>query len=228
MYLIKEMKSEDRPRERLLTKGANALSNEELLAVLLRCGTKEYSVIELSKSILSHLESFRDLENLTVEELMQIKGVKIAKATTIIAAIELGRRLNSRLINKKKIIKEPKDVYNLMATEVKSLTQENFIAIYLDIKGYILKKETIFIGTLNQTLIHPRELFKTAFKLLAYSVVFIHNHPSGDSSPSKSDVEVTKKIIEIGEMIGIIVQDHIIIGKEEFYSVKNGKKYYVN
>ncbi|MDR4969344.1 MAG: DNA repair protein RadC, partial [Acholeplasmataceae bacterium] len=148
MYLVKEMPKEERPRERLLAYGANALSNEELLAILLRTGRKDLSVLELSKNVLYHLESLEDLKRMTVQELLQVKGIKEAKATTIIAAIELGKRLSNLNREKKSLIQSPYDVYMLLHHELSHLEQEHFICIYLNTKSEVIKKDTIFIGTI--------------------------------------------------------------------------------
>ncbi|MDI6451953.1 RadC family protein [Peloplasma aerotolerans] len=224
MYLVKEMPKEERPRERLLAYGANALSNEELLAILLRTGRKDLSVLELSKNVLYHLESLEDLKRMTVQELLQVKGIKEAKATTIIAAIELGKRLSNLNREKKSLIQSPYDVYMLLHHELSHLEQEHFICIYLNTKSEVIKKDTIFIGTINQTLIHPREIYKHAIKLSAAAVLFVHNHPSGDSTPSKADIKATTSLMEASTIMGIDLIDHIIIGHHEYYSLKEQKK----
>ncbi|NCU40032.1 JAB domain-containing protein [Candidatus Falkowbacteria bacterium] len=224
MYMIKEMPKDERPRERLLNQGVKALSNEELLAILLRTGDKETSVIELSKKVLYHLHGLQDLKTMTVQELLTIKGIKLAKATTLIAAIELGRRLSREIKVTKYKIQSAFDIYDLVKSEISHLEQENFVVIYLNVKGEVIHKETIFIGTINQTLIHPREIFKPAIKILASAVVFCHNHPTGDASPSKADLDATEKLMEASQIVGIDLIDHVIIGKDEFYSIKSGKK----
>lgn len=224
MYLIKEMPSETRPRERMLAQGAEALSNEELLAILLRTGRKDLSVIELSKNVLYHLESIEDLKRLSVEELLLIKGIKVAKATTVCAAIELGKRLARATPAKKKSIRSPRDVYDLLADDIAHFEQEHFISLFLNTKSQLIKKEIVFKGTINQTLIHPREIFRQAIRLSAAAILFAHNHPTGDSAPSRADLNATETLVESGAMMGIDVVDHIIIGKQEYYSIKERKK----
>jgi DNA repair protein RadC len=224
MYMIKEMPKDERPRERLVSQGVQALSNEELLAILLRTGSQELSVIELSKKVLYHLHGLEDLKNMTVQELLTIKGIKLAKATTLIAAIELGRRLSRQVKVSKYKIQSAFDIYELVRSEIAHLEQENFVVIYLNVKGEVIHKETIFIGTINQTLIHPREIFKPAIKLAASAVVFCHNHPTGDATPSKADLEATNKLMEASSIVGIDLVDHVIIGRDEYYSIKAGKK----
>ena len=224
MYLVREMPKEDRPRERMIESGASSLSNEELLAILLRTGRKDLSVIELAKNVLYHLESLEDLKRITVLELLQINGIKEAKATTIVAAIELGKRLSNLQRNPKVSIKSGYDVYHLLSADLTHLEQEHFICLYLNTKSELIKKETIFIGTINQTLIHPREIYKNAIKLSASAILFVHNHASGDSNPSKADFQATSSLMESGVIMGIDVIDHIVIGNHEFYSLKDQKK----
>lgn len=224
MYLIKEMPKEERPRERLITYGVKSLSNEELLAILLRTGRKELSVMELAKDVLYHLESLSDLKRMTVQELLQVNGIKEAKATTIIAAIELGKRLSELKTEKKTKITSALDVYHLLNHDVSHLMQEHFMCLYLNTKAEIIKKETIFIGTINQTLIHPREIYSHAIKISAAAMIFVHNHPTGDSSPSKADLSATELLMESSELMGIDLIDHIIIGNHEYYSIKDRKR----
>ena len=224
MYLVKEMPMTERPRERLIESGASSLSNEELLAILLRTGRKDLSVLELAKNVLYHLESLEDLKRITVLELLQINGIKIAKATTIVAAIELGKRLSNLQKIEKISVKSAFDVYHLLYQDLTHLEQEHFICLYLNTKSELIKKETIYIGTINQTLIHPREIFKHAIKLSAAAIIFAHNHPSGDSTPSKADFQATTSLMGSSAIMGIDVIDHIVIGNHEYYSLKDQKK----
>ncbi len=224
MYFVKEMPKEERPRERLIEKGPESLSNEELVAILLRTGDSDLSVIDLSKQVLYHLNSLEDLKRMTVFELMGIRGIKEAKACTLIAAIELGKRLSQVKRKSRLTIKSAYDVYHHLASEMSHLMQEHFKVLYLNIKSELITEETIFIGTINQTLIHPREIFKTAIKLSASAVVFVHNHPTGDSTPSKADLLATDKLMQASQLMCIDLVDHIIIGKDEFYSIKDGKR----
>ncbi|TVP86400.1 MAG: JAB domain-containing protein [Acholeplasmataceae bacterium] len=223
MYMIKEMPVDARPRERMMQHGASALSNEELMAVLLRTGLKDLSVLELSKNVLYHLASLDDLKRLTLEEIMMVKGIKLAKAATVLAAIELGRRLSRLDHGQKTCLQSAHDVYHLLASEVAHLEQEHFMVLYLNTKSMLIRRETVFIGTINQTLIHPREIFKTAIRLSAAAVLFVHNHPSGDPTPSKADEAATKTLVACGELMGIDVIDHVIIGHHALYSLKEQK-----
>ena len=224
MYLVREMPMTERPRERLIVSGASSLSNEELLAILLRTGRKDLSVLELAKNVLYHLESLEDLKRITVLELLQINGIKIAKATTVVAAIELGKRLSNLQKIEKVSVKSAFDVYHLLYQDLTHLEQEHFICLYLNTKSELIKKETIYIGTINQTLIHPREIFKHAIKLSAAAIIFAHNHPSGDSTPSKADFQATTSLMGSSAIMGIDVIDHIVIGNHEYYSLKDQKK----
>lgn len=224
MFMIKEMPIEDRPRERLIHFGVEALSNEELIAILLRTGEKSLSVIDLSKEVLYHLSSLHDLKSITIHELMLIKGIKEAKAATLIAAIELGKRVQSLKPTPKIIIHSAHDVYHLCAPHMSHLMQEHFMVLYISTKSELITKETIFVGTINQTLIHPREIFKLAIKVSAAAILLVHNHPTGDATPSKADLEATQTIMNASYIVGIDVIDHIIIGHHEFYSVKDRKK----
>ncbi len=225
MYIVKEMPKEERPRERLILQGVQGLSNEELIALILRTGMKDVSVIELSKRVLYHLESLSDLKKMTTEELMQIDGIKLAKATTLMAAIELGRRLSALPRVYKMKIQSAHDVYHLLYPQIGHLEQEHFIVLYLNAKSEIIKKETIFIGTINQTLIHPREIFKSAIKHACASILFVHNHPTGDAHPSQADLKATDLLKKSADVMGIDIIDHIIIGHHEFYSIIKQKLY---
>jgi DNA repair protein RadC len=227
MYVLKEMPLDQRPRERLITLGVKALLDEELMAILLRTGNQNQSVLELSKKVLYHLDTLNALETMTYQELSSISGIKSAKACTIIAAIELGRRLAIKPLVAKLTIKEPKDVYHYLIHELKTLEQEHFICLYMNVKSQVIAKETIFIGTISQMIIHPREIFKHAIKYMASGVIFIHNHPTGETTPSMADVKATHQLKEAGLLLGIEMIDHIIIGNHEFYSFKEKNKTYL-
>lgn len=226
MYLIKEMPKRQRPRERLIEFGAQALSNDELLAIILRTGHQHLSVIDLAKKVLYHLETLQELKKITFEELLMIKGIKDAKATLILAAIELGKRLAADKKEVRPVIYQPNDIYFYLREELSILEQEHFICLFLNTKNELIRKETIFIGTVNQTLIHPREIFRFAVKLSSHAVIFVHNHPTGDSRPSQADLIATNKLIEAGNLMGIHVLDHVIIGKRECYSIQEEKRYH--
>ena len=227
MYVLKEMPKDQRPRERLIEKGVQALLNEELMAILLRTGIKDRSVLNVARDVLYHLEHLKDLEKMTHQELMRIPGIKLAKATTILAAIELGKRLGQSTTNPGQMIRSPRDVYALLSQTTLGLEQEHFMCLYLNTKSQLIANKTIFIGTINQMIIHPREIFKPAITYMAQAVLFVHNHPSGDASPSQADIKATQQLREAGKLIGIEVVDHIIIGNAEFYSFSDKNKTYL-
>ncbi|QVK20166.1 DNA repair protein RadC [Mycoplasmatota bacterium] len=215
--LIKEITRNERPRERANRYGIKSLSNNELLAVLLRTGTKDISAIEVGNNIINSIEDIKNLKGVTLEELTKIKGIGIAKAVTILASIELGKRVNRDETSIKVIT--PRSVYNYLKHDFVGLKQEHFMCLYLDTKNNLISKKVIFIGSLNMSLVHPREIFKWAVKYSSASIILVHNHPSGDSTPSPQDIEVTKKIINSGKIIGISVIDHIIIGNDSYLSL---------
>lgn len=217
-YLIKEMPEEERPRERFKKYGVDALSNEELLSILLRTGTDHKSVRDLSMEILKTID-FHDLVNINFNRLKEIKGVGEVKAITILSAIELGKRV----LSKKDLIYQIKtgdDVYYLVKDEMENQLQEKFLAIYLDTKRYVLDKKVIFIGTVNSSSVTPRDVFREGVKVNAAGMIIVHNHPAGSINPSYEDVYLTNEFIKLGKMLGICVIDHLIIGKDKFYSFR--------
>ncbi|MGE7759041.1 RadC family protein [Peribacillus sp. NPDC097895] len=218
--LIRDYPKEERPRERFLQDGPQSLSNQELLALLLRTGTKEESVLQLSGRLINSFKGLRLLKEASVEELTVIKGIGEAKAIHILASVELGRRINKLNDQDRYVIRSPEDGANYCMEEMRFLSQEHFVCLYLNTKNQVLQKTTVFIGSLNASIVHPREVFKEAFKRSAASIICLHNHPSGDPSPSREDIEVTKRLVECGKIIGIEVLDHIIIGEHKYISLK--------
>ncbi len=217
--LIKDIPLNERPRERLINKGVEYLSNEDLLAILLKTGTKENSVKVLASNILKQLDNISNLKDINLERLIKIKGIGKAKACELLAAIELGKRLNKKIDNLNQIkIYSSNSIYEYYQDKLKDKLQEFFYCVYLDTKNHIIKDKLLFIGTINESLIHPREIFKEAYLLSASSIICIHNHPSGNVTPSNNDIVMTKQLIEVGKILGIKVLDHIIIGKNNYYS----------
>ena len=214
---IKEMPINDRPVERLINKGSEALSNDELLAILLRTGTKEMSAKDLGTLILNKV-GIGELRNITYEQLISIKGVGSKKAGTIMAAIELSKRMNQKVVNLRGEFNDPLKLYNHYREILKDKNQEHFYVVYLDIRNKIIKDKLLFIGTANYSTVHPRDIFKEAYLNGAISIVVIHNHPSGEVLPSKNDLETTKQLVAVGNLLGIKVMDHIIIGENKYYS----------
>lgn len=218
--MIRDVHIADRPRERLIRQGAASLSNQELIAILLRTGTKEESVLVLANRILSSFDKIQDLKDATIEEMMTVKGVGQAKAVQLLAAAELGKRLYRKHSEGRYVIRSPEDAAAYLMTDMSSLSQEHFVVLFLNVKNEVLHKQTIFIGSLNSSIVHPREIFREAVKRSAASIICAHNHPSGNPSPSPEDIEVTKRLTEAGSIMGIDLLDHVIIGDHRFISLK--------
>lgn len=217
---IHDLPEEERPRERLVRNGPESLSNAELLAIILRTGSRAENVVSMSSRILSEY-SIKQLSLANIKRLMQIHGIGEAKASQISAVFELARRLETFVEEPKRKVRSPKDVYTLMYPKMREQKKERFITLYLDTKNQILKEETVSIGSLNASIVHPREVFKSALMESSASVIMIHNHPSGDPSPSREDIMVTEKLVEGGKLLGIDVLDHIIIGDGKYVSLKD-------
>jgi DNA repair protein RadC len=217
-YLIKELPIEERPRERFKKYGVESLSNEELLSILLRTGTSNKSVKELSLDILNKIK-LNDLINYDFNTLKSIKGVGEVKAITIISAIEFGKRdLSKRDFVKQ--IRTGDDVYNLVKDDLEHSLQEKFLVLYLDTKKFVICKKIIFVGTVNSSSITPRDVFREGVKLNSASMILVHNHPAGSVGPSYEDLYLTNEFIKLGRMMGIPVIDHLIIGKNNYYSFR--------
>ncbi|TVP84506.1 MAG: JAB domain-containing protein [Alkalicoccus sp.] len=218
--MIRDVPKSERPRERLLRDGASVLSNQELIALMLGSGTKSESVLELSGRVIRHFDGLRLLKEATAVELMEIRGIGEAKAVQLCAALEIGRRIKQFPVEETHIVRSPQDVADYMMEEMRHLKQEHFIALYLNTKNAVLHKKTLFIGSLNASIVHPRELYKEALRYSAASFICLHNHPSGNPEPSQEDIDVTKRLTETGKMLGIELLDHIIIGDRRFCSMK--------
>jgi len=218
--LIKDIPEDERPREKMLKQGSEYLSNAELLAILLRTGTQKQSAFTLAQKIIKEIKSLSNLHQMEIEQLMQIKGIGLAKAVQIKAALELGKRVAQASGDDKYTIKSPQDAANYMMEEMRYLAQEHFYALLLNVKNQVLSKELISVGSINSSIVHPREVFKQAIIKNASSLIVLHNHPSGDPTPSREDIEVTKRLSETGKIIGIEILDHIVIGDLRFVSLK--------
>ena len=216
-YKIKEMPNYERPRERLIEFGASNLSDKEILAILLKCGTKNKNVNEIALELLN-MYPIEKLSSLTINELKKIKGIGDVKAIEFLAAIELGKRIFVR--KKKELLKleNPKDIWEESKYLFNGLKQEYFYCFYFNNKQELIEKKLLFIGTINNSIVHPREIFKEAYKLSACTIVCLHNHPSNDLTPSKEDISLTESLIKIGTILGIPVVDHIIVGENNYYS----------
>lgn len=219
--MIRDVPSAERPRERVLKEGsATVLSNSELLAILLRSGTRKESVLQLSQRLLNHFNGVRMLSEATVKEMVKLNGIGEAKAVEVLSAIELGKRVNQLQMPERTAIHSPEAGAELVMDEMRFLSQEHFVCLYLNTKNQVLQRKTVFIGSLNASIVHPREVFKEAFRYSAASVICFHNHPSGDPSPSREDIAITQRLVECGQMLGIEVLDHIVIGDRKFISLK--------
>lgn len=217
---LKDVPKAERPRERLLQYGATHLSNKELIALLLGSGTRTESVLDLANRVLMHFEGLKLLKDATIEELTAIKGIGPARGVIMLAALELGERLNKYKPSERYVVRSPEDGADYVMEEMRTLDQEHFIALFLNTKNQIIHSQTIFIGTLNSSVVHPREIFREAVRRSSASIIVAHNHPSGDPTPSPEDINVTKRLVKAGKIMGIEVLDHLVIGDGRFVSLK--------
>lgn len=219
-YSIKQLPDEERPRERLLAYGAEAIASSELIAIILGSGMKGKSVLSLSREILGHFGSLSKVADATIAELCQIKGMGKAKAVQLKAAFSLGMKAARSLKPSKYHIDSPENAYQLVREELENEKREVFLVILLDTKGILIRHELVSIGSLSNTLVHPREVFYPAIRHKAASILLAHNHPSGDPTPSQQDLSITKKLISVGSLMGIRVNDHIIVGHGSYVSLR--------
>lgn len=222
MYKIKELPISERPRERLKQVGVENLSDKELLAIILKTGTKDKSVTDLSLDILKEY-SLKDLREISINKLTSIKGIGEVKALELLATIELGRRIFLKEETTLTKYTNPKDIWIKTKFLFTDLKQEHFYALYFDNKQNLINKKLLFIGTINQSIVHPREVFKEAYRLSATSIICLHNHPTNDPTPSKADIIFTENIMHIGQVQGIPVLDHIIVCENSYYSFYDNK-----
>ena len=225
MIKFKELPNTEKPRERLVNKGKESLSNEELLSIIFKTGTKNISVKEVSCELLNLVKDIRSLKDVSINTLTSIKGIGKVKAIEILAVIELGKRIYAE-VNDNDLINctSPINIINYFNYLFKDKKQEEFYVIFLDNKKKYISKKLLFIGSINYSIVHPREIFKEAYLCSASFIICLHNHPSGDSYPSKEDDNITRKIKEIGLIHGIPLIDHIIIGKNNYYSYFENEK----
>lgn len=219
-FTVRDLPRQERPRERLQKFGPEALSAQELLALVIGRGIPKKSVMNIAQELLVRFGNVRAISHATIEELSQIKGIGLAKAAQIKACFELGRREELEPELKNFDIKDPEAVVKAIRASIKDKAKEHFKLILLNPRNKIIGISTISIGTLNASLVHPREVFKDAITHSAASVVLAHNHPSGDPEPSEDDLKITKKLVDSGQILGVEVLDHIVIGKNKFCSFK--------
>jgi DNA repair protein RadC len=223
---IQKLPENERPRERLMQHGAESLSTIELMAILLGSGTKAKSVLLLAQEIVMQFGTLQQLAEATIEELCQIKGIGLAKAIQLKASMSLGLRLSRQPIVAKYQISQPAQAYHLIKECVENEKRELFLIILLDTKNCLICYEIVSIGTLSNSLVHPREVFYPAIRHKAASLILVHNHPSGDPTPSPQDYSVTETLIQTGKLIGIPINDHLIIGHHGYFSLRqNGFKF---
>src|SRR3989338_7699376 len=219
MISVKDIIKDDRPREKLIKHGQEILTNSELLAIILGKGSKKENVLELSNKIPKNY-NLENLSHLKVPDLKKIFGIGDAKSCQIIACFELGRRASSFTSEKRIKVNSAEDIAKLFIPKMLHLKKEYFKGIYLDSRRRIIKEETIFIGSIDVSIVHPREIFEPAIRNGCTAVIVLHNHPSGSSAPSEDDIEITSQLIKSGRILGIEILDHIIIGRNEFYSFR--------
>lgn len=213
------MVTSEMPRERLLSHGAKSLSNTELLAILINTGRKGFSSIDISNELLKSASNLNELKKSSINDLIQVKGIGLQKAITLKAAFELGERMGRRAENNRIKITQPSDVADYMIPTMKDLTQEHFVILLLNSKNVVIKETCVFKGTLNSSIVHPREIFSIAVRENANAIIAVHNHPSGDVTPSQEDIITTMRLKECGLILGIDLLDHIIIGDNRFTSL---------
>lgn len=218
-YTIKQLPPELRPRERLLSEGPAALSSAELMGILFGIGSREKTAVELASEVISESGDLFGLYNVTVHDLVKMHGIGEAKACIILAAVEFGKRLGRVRNPGRPVISSPADVEGLLRGRIANLDRENFVAVLLNTKNEVLEVPTVSVGTLSASLVHPREVFKPAIRASAAGVILAHNHPSGKVQPSREDREVTRRLCDASEIIGIEVLDHVILG-DGFFSMK--------
>ena len=220
--MVRDLPKEVRPREKLLQCGASALSDTELLAILLRTGTTSKSVLHLAEDVLAQYKDkgLAAVIHMSPQEIASIHGVGLAKAATVVAAVELGRRLSERAAQTIEKVEGPEDVARYVIPSLRFEQKEHFLAMFLDIRNRILALSTISVGSLTASIAHPREVFREAIRYSAAGVILVHNHPSGDPAPSREDIQLTKQMMKAGEIMGIPVLDHVVVAGDNFLSLK--------
>jgi DNA repair protein RadC len=222
-FTVRDLPPDERPRERLIHRGAESLSAQEILALILGRGVKGESVMVTAQKLLSKFGSLRGIADSSVEELSQLNGIGPAKAAQLKAAFELSRRLAEGPREARAPVKSPEDVVAVAAGTLKGKKKEHFLVLLLDTRNRLIRVSTVSMGSLDSSIVHPREVFKEAISACAASVIFVHNHPSGDPEPSEDDIELTRRLVEAGRVLGILVLDHVIVGDGSFLSLKGSR-----
>ncbi|HKL13158.1 MAG TPA: DNA repair protein RadC [Halanaerobiales bacterium] len=217
------MPLDKRPREKMIKYGSNSLTTEELVALIIRTGSKKETAIDLANNLLNQTNGLKGIIDFTPEEFMKYRGIGKAKGTQLCAVIELSKRISSCKFQGKVVLNSPKDAASFLMPMMRYLRQEHLYAVLLDVKNKVIAKTLISKGGLSSSTVHPREVFKKAIKKSCASIIIAHNHPSGDPTPSDNDIEVTNRLFSAGEVLGIEVMDHIIIGDDKYISLKAKK-----
>ena len=220
---IKDLPVLERPRERLINYGKEFVSNEELIAIILKTGTKNNSVKEIASEVLNRINSLNNLDNININTFNNIKGLGKVKTIELMASIELGKRIFLKKDSNKINYSNPDTIYQDNLYLFKGRKQEYFYCLYLDSKNNLIERKLLFMGTINRSIVHPREIFKEAYLTSASKIICMHNHPSGDIKPSMEDIRLTKSLIEIGKLQGIDIMDHLIFGDDNYYSFYHEK-----
>jgi len=220
-YTVRDLPIEDRPRERLQKVGVDNLSTQELLALIIEKGGRGQTVLTLAQNLLAHFGNLQNIKNASIEELKKVKGIGFATACKIQAAFKLGEKAELHIPKFGEKIKKPETVFNLLKNEIGNKMKENFYILSLTTRNNLIGVDKVSTGTLSASLAHPREVFLPAIKNSASTVIIVHNHPSGDTQPSEDDLEITKRLVEAGKILGIDVVDHIIVAKDNYFSFKD-------
>lgn len=221
MLELKEMAVSDRPREKMIRFGIRSLSHVELLALILRTGTRKHSVFHVAEDLLRSAKSVKRLAQMSLADLCAIHGINQAKACEILAVAELSRRMALEEVYETDVVDQPARLVEWLRRELGDAKQEHFLVVFLDTKNHILGHKVCFIGSLDRSVVHPREIFKEAVAYSAARIIAVHNHPSGDVTPSENDLQVTKSLEEAGVLMGIPLLDHIIVSHRNFYSLRS-------
>lgn len=216
---VKDLPLKERPRERLMEYGKENLSNEELLSIILKTGNGKLSVKEVSNNVLNYFNGINNLKDATKEQLQQIKGIGLVQALTLLSVVELGKRIYMNdNISDKLLLTSSNNIYNYMKYQLYNKKQEYFYCLYVNQRKELIERKLLFMGTLNRSVVHPREVFKNAYLCSASGIICVHNHPSGNVNPSREDIRLTNSLVELGQVNGIPIIDHIIIGDNDYYS----------
>ena len=220
-FTLHDLPREERPRERLQKVGVDNLSLAELLALVIERGRRGENVLAIAQNLISHFGNLAKMKEATIEELQQVNGIGFATACKLKAAFELGEKAQTTATEYGQKIESAKDIFKLLKNDLGNKKKEHFKVLSLDSRNKLISIDNVSVGTINTNLVHPREVFKTAIQHLAVSIILVHNHPSGDTEPSEADLEITKRLIKSGKIMGIDILDHIIITKNKFFSFKD-------